>query len=134
MVRGYICFKSVRHMSTKLRMFIAAAALLGIGLFLYFKPSPDRSVEEAALRVDAKVLYMAMSTGEVTTYLNEVIDVTGVIKGVDGQTLMLQPGIACRMEGEFVPPSAGQTVSIKGRVLGFDDMFGEVQLDFAVLE
>ncbi|MAI22698.1 MAG: hypothetical protein CL828_01460 [Crocinitomicaceae bacterium] len=121
-------------MSTKLRMFIAAAALLGIGLFLYFKPSPDRSVEEAALRVDAKVLYMAMSTGEVTTYLNEVIDVTGVIKGVDGQTLMLQPGIACRMEGEFVPPSAGQTVSIKGRVLGFDDMFGEVQLDFAVLE
>lgn len=121
-------------MSTKLRMLIAAAALLGIGLFLYFKPSPDRSVEEAALRVDAKVLYVAMSTGEVTTYLNEVIDVTGVIKGVDGQTVMLQPGIACRMEGEFVAPSAGETVSIKGRVLGFDDMFGEVQLDFAVLE
>jgi len=121
-------------MSTKARLLLAVLVGLCIGLFFYFKPAPDRSVEAASQQVEAKLLYVAMSKGETAMYLNEVINVTGVVKGVDGQTLMLRPGIACRMEGEFVTPRAGETVSVKGRVLGYDDMFGEVQLDFAVLD
>ena len=132
--KGYICLKSNRIMSTKARLLIAALVVLCIGLFFYFKPAPDRSVEAASQRVEAKALYVAMSKGEAALYLNEVINVTGVVKGVDGQTLMLRPGIACRMEGDFDAPRAGETVDVKGRVLGFDDMFGEVQLDFAVLQ
>lgn len=121
-------------MSTKARLLIAVVFVVCIGLFFYFKPAPDRSVEVASQRVEAKALHMAMSKGEAAPYLNEVINVTGVVKGVEGQTLMLRPGIACRMEGDFVAPRVGETVSVKGRVLGFDDMFGEVQLDFAVLD
>ena len=121
-------------MSAKARLLIAAVAVLCIGLFFYFKPAPDRSTEAAQQQVEAQVLYMAMSTGQVAQYLNEVISVTGVVQSVEGQTVMLQPGIACRMEGDFDAPRAGETVSVKGRVLGFDDMFGEVQLDFAVVK
>ena len=132
--QGVHLFQTNSIMSTKTRLFIVALVGLCIGLFFYFKPAPDRSVEAASQRVEAKVLYVAMSKGEAATYLNEVINVTGVVKGVDGQTLMLRPGIACRMEGDFAAPRAGETVSVKGRVLGFDDMFGEVQLDFAVLD
>ena len=121
-------------MSTKARLLIAAVAILCTGLFFYFKPAPDRSTEAAAKQVDAEVLFTEMSTGQVAYYFNEVIRVTGVVQGVEGQTVMLQPGIACRMEGDFDAPRAGETVSVKGRVLGFDDMFGEVQLDFAVLQ
>ena len=132
--KGYICFKTNCIMSTKARLLIAAVVGLCIGLFFYFKPAPDRSVEAASQRVEAEVLYVAMSEGESAAYLNKVINVSGVVKGVDGQTLVLRPGIACRMEGDFDTPRAGETVSVKGRVLGFDDMFGEVQLDFAVLD
>jgi hypothetical protein len=132
--QGVHLFQTNSIMSTKTRLFIVALVGLCIGLFFYFKPAPDRSVEAASQRVEAKVLYVAMSKGEAATYLNEVINVTGLVKGVDGQTLMLRPGIACRMEGDFDAPRAGETVSVKGRVLGFDDMFGEVQLDFAVLD
>ena len=132
--KGYICFKTNSIMSTKARLFIAALVVLCVGLFFYFQPAPDRSEEAASQRVEAKALYMAMSKGEAATYFNEVINVTGVVKGVDGQTLMLRPGISCRMEGDFDAPRAGETVSVKGRVLGYDDMFGEVQLDFAVLD
>ena len=121
-------------MSAKARLLIAAVAVLCIGLFFYFKPAPDRSVEAASQRVEAKALYVAMSKDEAAPYLNEVISVTGVVQSVEGQTVMLQPGIACRMEGDFDAPRAGETVSVKGRVLGFDDMFGEVQLDFAVVQ
>ena len=120
-------------MSAKARLLIAAVAVLCIGLFFYFKPAPDRSVEAASQRVEAKAL-TAMSKDEAAPYLNEVISVTGVVQSVEGQTVMLQPGIACRMEGDFDAPRAGETVSVKGRVLGFDDMFGEVQLDFAVVQ
>ena len=121
-------------MSITARLLIAAVAVLCIGLFFYFKPAPDRSSEAAAQQVEAKVLFAEMSTGQVAHYLNEVISVTGVVLSVEGQTLMLQPGIACRMEGDFDAPRVGETVSVKGRVLGFDDIFGEVQLDFAVVQ
>ena len=121
-------------MSAKARLLIAALAVLCIGLFFYFKPAPDRSTEAAAQQVGAEVLFTGMSTGQVSHYLNEVISVTGVVQSVEGQTVMLQPGIACRMEGDFDAPRAGETVSVKGRALGFDDMFGEVQLDFAVVQ
>ena len=121
-------------MSITARLLIAAVAVLCIGLFFYFKPAPDRSSEAAAQQVEAKVLFAEMSTGQVAHYLNEVVSVTGVILSVEGQTLMLQPGIACRMEGDFDAPRVGETVSVKGRVLGFDDIFGEVQLDFAVAQ
>ena len=133
-IKGYICFKISRIMSTKARLLLAALVVLCIGLFFYFQPAPDRSEEAASQRVEAKALYVAMSKGEAASHLNEVINVTGVVKGVDGQTLMLRPGIACRMEGDFDAPRVGETVSVKGRVLGYDDMFEEVQLDFAVLE
>jgi hypothetical protein len=126
--------KTIRIVSTKARLLIAAVAVLCIGLFFYFKPAPDRSTEAAAQQVEAKLLFAEMSTGQVAHYLNEVISVTGVVLSVEGQMLMLQPGIACRMEGDFDAPRAGETVSVKGRVLGFDDMFGEVQLDFAVVQ
>ena len=132
--QGVHLFQTNSIMSTKARFFIVALVGLCIGLFFYFKPAPDRSVEAASQRVEAKALYVAMAKGEAAPYLNEVINVTGVVKGVDGQTLMLRPGIACRMEGDFVAPRAGETISVKGRVLGYDDMFGEVQLDFAVLD
>ena len=133
-MKGYICSKTIRIMSAKARLLIVAVAVLCIGLFFYFKPSPDRSTEAAAKQVEAQVLYTEMSTGQVSHYLNEVISVTGVVQSVEGQTVMLQPGIACRMEGDIDAPRAGETVSVKGRVLGFDDMFGEVQLDFAVVQ
>ena len=126
--------KTIRIVSTKARLLIAAVTVLCIGLFFYFKPAPDRSTEAAAQQVEAKLLFAEMSNGQVAHYLNEVISVKGVVLSVEGQTLMLQPGIACRMEGDFDAPRAGETVSVKGRVLGFDDIFGEVQLDFAVVQ
>ena len=121
-------------MSTKARLLIAAIVVLCIGLFFYFKPAPDRSTEAAAQQVGAEVLFTGMSAGQVSHYLNEVISVTCVVQSVEGQTVMLQPGIACRMEGDFDAPRVGEIVAVKGRVLGFDDMFGEVQLDFAVVQ
>ena len=78
-IKGYICFKTIRIMSTK-RLLIAAVAVLCIGLFFYFKPAPDRSTEAAAQQVEAQVLFTAMSTGQVGHYLNEVISVTGVVQ------------------------------------------------------
>ena len=75
-----------------------------------------------------------MIPGGQLMFTTEVENYPGFKEGVDGQTLMLRPGIACRMEGDFDAPRVGETVSVKGRVLGYDDMFEEVQLDFAVLE
>jgi hypothetical protein len=120
-------------MKLTLRLFLLAALAVGTGLFFYFKPAPDRSTESASKVVEAKVLFKDMSGGEAAEYLDQVVAVSGQVKGVDGKTLMLKPGIACRMEGEFTAPEQNESVTVKGRVLGYDDMFGEVQMDFCVI-
>jgi hypothetical protein len=120
-------------MKLTLRLFLLAALAVGTGLFFYFKPAPDRSTESASIVIEAKELFMLMSDGAVPEYLDEIVAVSGQVKGVDGKTLMLQPGIACRMEGEFTSLKRYEWVTVKGRVLGYDEMFQEVQMDFCVI-
>ena len=120
-------------MKLTLRLLLLAALAVGIGLFFYFKPAPDRSTESASTVFEAKELFMLMYDGAATEYLDQIVAVSGQVKGVDGKTLMLQPGIACRMEGEFTAPERNEWVTVKGRVLGYDGMFQEVQMDYCVI-
>jgi len=125
----------------KLRRVVSAIVLvaLAIATALYFKPAADRSEMEASNALTAGALYAAMAgktDGENSTYLDQVISISGNVIKQDGQVLILEPGIACRLEAAVSGDEwkAGDVVQVKGRVLGYDDMYDEVQVDFAVVE
>jgi len=125
----------------KLRRVVSAIVLVALALAtaLYFKPAADRSEMEASNALTAGALYAAMAgktDGENSTYLDQVISISGNVIKQDGQVLILEPGIACRLEAAVSGDEwkAGDVVQVKGRVLGYDDMYDEVQVDFAVVE
>lgn len=120
------------------RLLIAVLALsMAAGLYQYFRPAADRSEAASTDIVDAETLFRVFSTADerpASDFLDQVITVTGTVGSMDGNTLILEPGVACRMEVQpAAPPAPGATVAVKGRVIGYDDMFSEVQVDFAVL-
>lgn len=113
------------------------AASIAFGLYQYFRPVEDRLEADATTSVEATFLYEVISGADEVAkaeFFDRIIAITGTVSSQDGNTLILEPGVACRLEQ--APTSnvkAGTEVTVKGRVIGYDDMFMEVQVDFAMI-
>lgn len=107
------------------------------GLSEFNRTSVDRTLEKTSMEISARELreqFVGAAVETTSSLLNEIIEVSGEVKSVQGKTVLLIPGVACGME---IPPhegeiKAGEVIVLKGRLLGFDDLFNEVQMDFCV--
>lgn len=68
-------------------------------------------------------------------YINQVLVVEGNILSFSQQMILLEPGIACKKDSSFAFPviNLGDRITIKGRCIGYDDLFGEVKIDQSTL-
>ncbi len=68
-------------------------------------------------------------------YINQVVRIKGVINSISENQLILYPGITCLLDSNInitgVFPK--DTIEIKGRCIGFDDLFFEVKMDQTTL-
>ena len=109
----------------------------GFAYMMYNKPHKDYASEEVAKSWAADELvdwYTSHPTEEHAQRQDQVIGVTGEVSSADDRGVILAPGVVVTWEAGAAPDAApsGQ-VSVKGRVVGFDDLFGEVRLDHARL-
>lgn len=110
----------------------AAAIALAVGLYQWNKPHRDVASEEATATYTAEALvaaYAAAGSGE-NPLLNQVVLVTGVVSAVDAGTVTLTGGVS---GSPGLAVERGAQVTIKGRVVSFDEIFGEVRLDNCTL-
>lgn len=108
-------------------------------LYVFHKPHRDYIGEEAAYKVEAPALVQSYQNDKKaadTKYLDKVIDVKGNITEMDNQHLKLNDKIYCTLDSATATPQlqVGDMVTMKGRVVGFDDLFGEVRLDNCVVQ
>lgn len=109
----------------------------GFAYMMYNKPHKDYASEEVAKSWTADELvdwYTSHPAEEHAQWQDQVIGVTGEVSSADDRGVILAPGVVVTWEAGAAPDAApsGQ-VSVKGRVVGFDDLFGEVRLDHARL-
>ena len=64
-------------------------------------------------------------------YINQVLRIKGVVNTVSGSQLILHPGIACLVDSnnKINGVLSKDSIEIKGRCIGFDDLFLEVKMD-----
>lgn len=62
-------------------------------------------------------------------YLNKTIEVSGAVTAVEDSIVTLDETILCTMKTMDKDATVGKSVKIKGRVMGFDDLMGELKLD-----
>ena len=109
----------------------------GFAYTMYNKPHKDYATEEVAKSWSADELvawYTSHPAVDHAQWQEKVVAVTGEVTSADDRGVILAPGVVVTWETGAAPDAApsGQ-VSVKGRVVGFDDLFGEVRLDHARL-
>ena len=126
--------------SKDMKKVVIVIAILIIGAivayqYVFNKPHRDVAGEEASIQIEATQLiteYTNSAMEAKDAYLDQVVLVSGVVEETDDSGIKLASGVYCKMlpEEDFANLESGQSVTIKGRVIGYDDLFEEVKLDF----
>ena len=123
----------------KIILMILGVLLLGaaIGYLYLYKDHRDVSKEEAAFQLTAETLVLDFQNDAVAAnqkYLNQVIEVSGKVSEASDSTILLEPGIFAAFTEPAVAAQPGMQVTVKGRCIGYDELFGEVKLDQCVFK
>lgn len=117
---------------------VICVAGIGTYFYVFHKPHRDIAGESAEMDVQAAMLVDEYSSDRVAAdeqYLDQVIMVQGVVVEVDSTHLKLESGIYCDMhkDTDVSGLMEGDAIAVKGRVVGYDELFGEVRLDNCTL-
>jgi len=92
----------------------------------------DLQSEEAALTLKAKDFVAEFAAKEADAnkkYLEKPVVISGIITSVNNKEVIIDEVVVCGFTGVKASLKVGQTVSVKGRVVGFDDLMGSVNMD-----
>lgn len=103
-------------------------------LYVFHKPHRDIAGEKAEIELASAALVEEYSANQQTAdakYLDKVVELDGIVAEHTSEGLKLQEGVFCSMLPEDTAnrPNAGARVRVKGRVVGYDELFEEVKLD-----
>ncbi|ALM49512.1 hypothetical protein AMR72_11740 [Flavobacterium psychrophilum] len=116
----------------------AVVALIIIGSLLYgyygflYKSARDISSETSAFTVPAHGLageYAANVKTADAKYLNQAIEINGKVTEIRDSLVILDANVVCGFDALPADAAVNKNVTIKGRCIGFDELFGEVKLD-----
>ena len=62
-------------------------------------------------------------------YLNNTVEISGTISEINDKDLTIDETIFCQFLDQFSNLKEQQKITIKGRVIGFDDLLEQVKLD-----
>ena len=115
-----------------------AGAALVFAVYEYNRPASNRTMESSTVAISAQELHSGFLSGDslqCSEWLNQIVEVTGKVQSVEGATALLVPGVVCTFEESPDRSQCleGSEVTLKGRVLGFDDLFNEVRMDFCLV-
>ena len=115
----------------------ALVAAFVVAYSMYNKPHRDYASEEVAKSWSSTELvewHTSHPESEHVQWQDQVMQVSGNVTSVSDRGILLSPGVVVTWEKDREPASAPEgAVTIQGRLVGFDDLFGEVRIDHARL-
>ena len=121
-------------MRKKIAIVSIVLSLIGFSSYYYvvYGGTRDLSTEETAFSVTATAI-----TSEFTNnlersnkkYLEKPIVISGRITAVTENQIILDNTVICALEKQETTIKNNQTIRIKGRVVGYDDLMEEVKID-----
>ena len=112
--------------------FLVVAGYFGGRYYAYNMGKRDVQNEEAAFVLKAKDIVKEFQTNADAAnkkYLEKAVEFTGKVSSIDGQNVIIDEVVTCNFTNVPAEVKVGTELKIKGRVMGFDDMFGELKVD-----
>lgn len=109
-------------------------ALLGASSYYYVMHGGARNLssEETAFTVSSKNITQEFATNiEVSNkkYLEKAIAIKGIVTKITGKEIIIDNTIVCNLKELDATIQKDQAITLKGRVVGYDDLMGELKLD-----
>ena len=121
----------------KIKALISLVVLMLIAYFSYnyiYQQHRNVLLEKARYTLTSDSLFNHFKNDQTEAnglYINEIIELKGVVKNISNKQLIIHPGVVCKVDSNFVLSgiTPNDSVELKGRCLGFDDLFLEVKMD-----
>ena len=115
-------------------LFLLLSVVVGVSAFNYVMHGGGRNLlkEETNFWVSSNDLAKEFSSNTNvanTKYLEKAVAVKGIVADVNKNVITLDNGIVCTLQTANNAIKKNQVVTIKGRVVGYDDLMGEIKLD-----
>jgi hypothetical protein len=126
-----------QKLSKILKIFIIVI-LLAVGVFFlaryyaYHGGKRDLKSEKTAYTLTAKEIVGKFVANEVEAnkkYLEKPVAISGKITSVNNKEIILDEVVVCVLTAVDSELIKGQTIVVKGRVIGYDDLMGNVNMD-----
>jgi hypothetical protein len=118
---------------TKSRRFLLLVTLIAlVGYYGYnyiYKDHRDIMAEVSEIEIAAPYLLERFKKDDGKDLLNRTITVTGTITQVESKTITIDSNVHCSFGSEVGGFENGDLIVIKGRCIGYDDLFEVVKLD-----
>lgn len=110
------------------------ALIIGFSVFNYVfhGGARDLATEDTAFTVTSKDIiaeFAANVPGATKKYSDKAIAVSGIVTAVTDSIVTIDNTIICNFKSPDTTIKNEQTITIKGRLVGFDDLMGELKLD-----
>jgi hypothetical protein len=113
------------------------AVILVVGFFAaryyaYYGGKRDVQSEKAAFVLKTKDIVTEFTSNETAAnvkYLEKPVAITGVVTSVNEKEVILDEIGVCNFLNQDASIKVGQTITVKGRVIGYDDILGGINLD-----
>lgn len=123
----------------KIVVFLILLVIAGVVGFPYVKNylvysygKRDVQSEAAAFTITTKNIvaeFTANTEASNKKYLEKPVAVSGTITSLSNKEVILDQTVNCSLIAADASLKVGQAVTIKGRVVGYDDLLGELKLD-----
>ena len=113
---------------------LVVALLIGFSVFNYVfhGGARDLATEEVAFTVTSKNIsdeFAANVAGATKKYSDKAIAVSGIVTAVSDSIVTIDNTIICNFKTPDTSIKNEQAITVKGRLVGFDDLMGELKLD-----
>ena len=113
---------------------LVLALLIGFSVFNYVfhGGARDLATEEVAFTVTSKNIsaeFAANVAGATKKYSDKAIAVSGIVTAVSDSIVTIDNTIICNFKTPDTTIKNAQAITVKGRLVGFDDLMGELKLD-----
>ena len=110
-------------------------AFFGTVFFTYNKPHKDFSGAQADITLEAAKLYEHYQNNLSDAnlkFLDKVLLVNGPVTELNSNVVIIGGNIVCSLDSSYILDTdikLNNKISVKGRCIGYDDLFGEVRID-----
>lgn len=117
----------------KNKVIAIVVSLLTISFFVYqYTFRPNESIEDISPEYSGTSIdFIRLATTNFDSWNTKVVHLTGEITALDKNGFTLNNKLFCQFKNEddSSDVKANQTITIKGRVIGYDDLLEELKLN-----